>query len=260
MILAKLLAWRARAGPGTLPHAADDGPQPHFLPQICCHTGRIAGVELAYAGHGPTTLDDAQAEALMRHAAAALRRLADHGYPRLQIALQLPARAMAQHDFADLVLWECDRLNVSPGRLLFEPIPGMRADFDATLLRDTLNRLADAGCGLDLDALSPVQGGLAGITSRAARRLRIAATLCQGSHGAPERSRMILSTLAMADHFGLPTLACGVDHSADYGWLAQIGCDMAEGKAVASPLDPDALLSALAAHRADDSMQGRRAA
>ncbi|MDO5656862.1 MAG: EAL domain-containing protein [Paracoccus sp. (in: a-proteobacteria)] len=203
------------------------------------------GVEIFAPDRDAASLNAAQADFLMRQAAAALRRLADTGHDKMQVAMRLPWSAMLRRDFADLVLWECDRLDVSPGRLLFEMIAGDDPGLDAAPLRDNLSRLAAAGCGLDLDILTPTHKGLTEIAHRASRRLRIEPELCRGSHNRQEQSRLILAMIALADHLGLPTLASGVDAVADHGWLAQIGCDMAEGAAVAEPITLEELLTQL---------------
>ncbi|MDO5529385.1 MAG: EAL domain-containing protein [Paracoccus sp. (in: a-proteobacteria)] len=204
-----------------------------FRPEISCNSSRLAGAEAFIDGRPPDSLGAAEIRRLVDCAVAALRTCADAGAPPPQIALTIPVAALSEGWLADHVIWECDRLEVPPHRLLLRAIRGDAPLLDGAAAGRVMGRLADAACGLDLDDLPALRHRHADLAGKAARRVRV--------NGAEGMDAAVLSIMALADHLGLPVLAERIETRDQLFWLAQIGCDMVSGPVTGAPLDAEEL-------------------
>ena len=261
--IAPVLAARA---PPVLPQpAAPALPQPavpptpldpaqvevRFQPQLCCHTGAVTGFEATARLRHPLRglLNPADARpaltpsdrlaltgAVLAQALGPLRHWDRAGHDVGTVSLDLAQAELCQPRLAETLLWELDRQEVAPARLVIALQQTGGTMQDAGPVAANLHRLTEAGCRLDLDGFGTGHASLDAIRRLRVRRVKVDRSFLLGCNHDPGQQRMILAILALADHLGLDTLACGADTGPEHAFAAQIGCSHVQGLAIAPPL------------------------
>ena len=226
--------------------------QLNFQPQLCCDTGQLAALRIVpFIDHprgGRLALSDLQSRldgrtlagitrAALRQAMAALR-----GWDRLGrripfISMQIPDRELAESDIADAIIWELDRLDLAPERLELEICEPIGSDGGRIPVSDSLQRLAGHGCRIALGNFGSGSAGLADLRRFGVRRVRIGREFIADCDQREDQQHMILAVVALAEHLRLSTLADGVDTAGEHAFVAQIGFNAVQGRAVAPLLD-----------------------
>ncbi|RCW82048.1 EAL domain-containing protein [Paracoccus lutimaris] len=224
----------------------------NFQPQLCCDTGEVTALRVAtfidHPERGRLALAELQSRldprtlteitrAALRQALTALR-----GWDRLGmrvpfVSMQIPDRELAESDIADAIIWELDRQDLAPDRLELEvsdPIGRMGGRLPVS---ETLQRLAAHGCRIALGNFGSGSAGLADLRQFGIRRVRIGREFIAECDRREDQQHMILAVVALAEHLRLTTLADGVDTAEEYAFLAQIGFNAVQGRAVAPLLD-----------------------
>ena len=233
-----------------------------FQPQLCCHTGRVTGFEtLARLNHPlrgllpPSDflplLCPAQQRvvtvAMLGRALMALRHWDNGGHGVETVSINVSVSDLVAPEFADLVLWELDRQDVAPRRLVIEVMEDLSPLHMPERVRANLARLADLGCGVDLDDFGTGYASLDALRRMRVSRVKIDRSFITGCDRDEAQQRMILAVLALAERLGLDALAEGVETAAEHAFVSQIGFSHAQGYAIARPMvlsDTDAFLTA----------------
>lgn len=240
----------------------------YFQPQICCDTGTVTGFEALARIDDPaqgivapgqflpalSAADHIQlTQAMLTQALSALRSWEKAGWRVPTVSINVSAHDLRQPAFVDFILWELDRLEVGASRLVIEVPEHLNPlNADETCI-DNLRRLARAGCRIDLDDFGTGCTTLDSIRQFSAQRLKIDRSFITGCADDPERQRMILAILALADHLDLHVVAEGVETRDEHYFLAQIGCHEVQGYAIAAPLTLAQTMTFLQCH---DNRQG----
>ena len=214
-------------------------PGPQFRPQICCHTGQVASVQVFAPDHLNGDVD-----ALLRLGLRQLKRWDDAGLRVPCIAIQLPLDMARSEAMALPLIWEIDRQDVEARRVIFTAPDDQRRGQDLS----GLALLGRHGCGVELSCLDPDGLALLDDQSVVAARLRIPQGALRDCHLDPSRGQVVLSLLALAERHDLPTIADGVCSRDEHGFLAQLGCSVVQGDAVAPRLDADGATNFLREH------------
>lgn len=238
--------------PATVAEAATSGQiVAHFQPQLCCNSGRITGFEALARWQHPTRgllapasfmpgMSEADHSALtlriQRQALAALKRWDRAGHDVPTVSLNISNCELADPDFAASLLWELDRQEVSPSRLVLEVLESVGPVSSSSIARRNLARLSAAGCLLDLDDFGTGYASLDAIRQFGVHRIKIDRSFVMGCDCDPAQQRMILAILALAERLGIDTLAEGVETREEHSFLAQIGCDQVQGYVIARPM------------------------
>ena len=224
----------------------------NFQPQLCCDTGLLAALRIVpFVEHphaGRLTMDDLQSRldprtlaaitrAALRQALAALR-----GWDRLGrnipfISMQIADRELAEHDMADAIIWELDRLDLAPERLELEVCEPIGSDGGRLPVSETLQRLAGHGCRIALGNFGAGSAGLADLRRFGVGRVRIGREFISECDRREDQQHMILAIVALAEHLRLTTLADGVNNAGENAFVSQIGFNAVQGSAVAPVLD-----------------------
>lgn len=217
----------ASLGP-RLPDRAAPGPR--FRPQICCHTGQVASVQVFAPDHLAGDVD-----ALLRLGLRQLQLWDDAGLRVPYLAIELPADVARSEALALPLIWEIDRQDMATRRVMFSAPEDARRRGNLA----GLALLGRHGCGVELCCLDA--DGLALLDDRQIRtaRLRIPQGALRDCHVDPSRGQVVLSLLALAERHDLNTIADGVRSRDEHGFLAQLGCTVVQGEAVAPMLDSD---------------------
>ena len=214
-------------------------PGPQFRPQICCHTGQIASVQVFAPDHL-----GGDADALLRLGLRQLKRWDDAGLRVPCLAVQLPLDIARSEAMALPLIWEIDRQDVEARRVIFTAPDDHRRGHAL----GGLGLLGRHGCGVELSCLDPDGMALLDEQPIIAARLRIPQGALRDCHLDPSRGQVVLSLLALAEHHDLPTIADGVCSRDEHGFLAQLGCSVVQGDAVAPLLDADGTTNFLREH------------
>ena len=214
-------------------------PGPQFRPQICCHTGQVASVQVFAPEHLA-----GDADALLRLGLRQLQQWDDAGLRVPCLAIQLPTDVARSEAMALPLIWEIDRLEVEARRLIFTAPDDRRRGRSLT----GLGLLGRHGCGIELCCLDPDGLELLEDQHIRAARLRIPQGALRDCHLDPCRGQVVLSLLALAERHDLPTIADGVISRDEHGFLAQLGCSVVQGDAVAPMLDADGATNFLREH------------
>ncbi|WP_156965353.1 EAL domain-containing protein [Paracoccus sphaerophysae] len=225
--------------------------EPFFQPQLCCHSGTVTGFEiLARARHplrgllGPAAFlpllpvhrQRTLTRAMLSQGIAALIRWRAEGFDVATVSLNVAAADLVEPDFADFVLWELDRQDVPPTRLVIEVMEDVSPLDMPDTVRANLVRLSGLGCRIDLDDFGTGYASFEALRRLPAHRVKIDRSFVTGCDRDENQQRLILAILALADRMGLETVAEGVETAAEHAFVAQIGCSHAQGYAIARPM------------------------
>ncbi len=225
-----------------------------YRPRLCANTGAILAVEaeatLNHPKQGrlmqvdflsrlePSVQLDVARE-MIRHALTALRDWDAAGARIECLTLRIAESQLAASEFPELCLWELDRQDIVPSRLGLALIETQAAIMPSADARRSLERLAGAGCRVEVDEQG-FGGTLLEDNSRiGAAAIRIGPGFVRDCDRLGEKQRMILAFLALAEHLDLTTIAIDVDTPAEMSFLTQIGVGWLQGSAVAGLLSQD---------------------
>ncbi|HRO16373.1 MAG TPA: EAL domain-containing protein [Paracoccus sp. (in: a-proteobacteria)] len=249
----------------------------HFQPQLCCHTGAVTGFEMLARLRDPHRglrrpaeflpgLSPDQSQALTRamlvQGLAALRHWDRAGHAVATVALNVAGGDLTGPYFADSVLWELDRQDIPPARLVIEVMEELSPLEAPRLVDENLRRLRAAGCRIDLDDFGTGHASLDAIRRLGVHRVKIDRSFVTGCDRDADQQRTILAVLALAEHLRLETLAEGVETAGEHAFAAQIGCSHVQGYAVAAPMpltETDGFLAQCRAQAAELPLLRRRA-
>ncbi|TJZ90024.1 EAL domain-containing protein [Paracoccus gahaiensis] len=235
-----------------------------FQPQICCNSGDISGFEALARWHHPVhglltpgaflaqmTPADHNTLALfmLAQALSALRCWDEAGFQVPTVSINISNCELSDRGFADCLLWEMDRHDIPPSRLVVEVLESVGPMTSNAETRDNLRRLARAGCRIDLDDFGTGYASLDAIRQFGINRIKIDRSFVTGCDLDEGQQRMILAILALAERLGLSVLAEGVETREEFAFLSQMGCDELQGYAIERPMPLSDSCAFLARHR-----------
>lgn len=222
-----------------------------FQPQTCCDTGALVALrvqaQIQHPDLGCLDFEDVaerlQGEPLAEASRTILRQALATlaGWDRLGrsvpfLSLPLSDRELAEPGAADAILWELDRLDLTPDRIEIEVTEPLGRAGGRLPVSATLHRLAAAGCRIAVGNFGQASAGLDDLRGFGIRRVRIGRGFVVGCDHRADQQRMILAILALAEHLRLQTLADGAQTLEERSFLSQIGFNAVQGKAVSEPL------------------------
>lgn len=256
-----LRALRNRMGP-----ALQNGEfQPHFQPQISTDTGEVTGFETLVRWHHPDRgvlapeqfLPELLASGLAEQLGdvmlgGALRQMALWEARALHvpsIAVNFSPEELRNPRLTDKVQWELDRHGLAPEQLTIEVLETVVAHANDDMVVQTLRSLARLGCQIDLDDFGTGQASISNIRRFGVTRIKIDRCFVSRIDEDKEQQRLVAAILSLAERLGLETLAEGVETPAEHAMLAQLGCDIVQGFAIARPMPAEAVPAWLTEHR-----------
>ena len=258
---ADLLALRRRIAP-----ALDNGEvRPFYQPQISTDTGEISGLEaLARWVHPdrgvlvpdqflPELLDaglsERLGEVMLNHALRALRSWDAAGLAIPSVAVNFAPEELRNPRLPEKVQWELDRYELAPERLTVEILETVVAEAADDVIVQTLGRLAQLGCCIDLDDFGTGHASMTNIRRFAVTRIKIDRSFVTRLDEDRAQQRIVAAILSMAERLGLETIAEGVETAGEHAMLAQLGCAHVQGYAIARPMPGEEIPGWIEAHR-----------
>ena len=229
-------------------------------PQMDLHDGRIVGAEALVRWSHPTRgllmpghlLPAAEQAGLLRPLTdrvldlaltAAARWWPDRAVP---VSVNLSAANVTDLDLAGKVAAALHRHGLPPQALTLELVEDtLMADPERG--RTVLADLRRSGVRTSIDDYGTGYSSLAYLRHLPADELKLDRSLTADVDRDPRAAAIVQSTVALAHALGLSLVAEGVETLATSSTLARLGCDVAQGYAIARPMPVDDFLRWLAA-------------
>jgi len=222
-----------------------------FQPQVCCHSGAITGFEALARWNHPTrgilapgifmpqmTEADhtALTQTMLTQSLQAIKAWDAAGFNVPTASINISNNELSAHGFADCLLWELDRHEIRPERVVIEVLESVGPVTSNADVRINLRKLSKAGCHIDLDDFGTGYASLDAIRQFGIHRIKLDRSFVTGCDIDQAQQRMILAILALAERLGIAALAEGVETREEHAFLAQMGCDEVQGYAIARPM------------------------
>jgi diguanylate cyclase (GGDEF)-like protein len=250
-----------------LRHAIDDGQLVlHYQPKVDAADGVVTSVEALVRWQHPTRgllppgafvpaaesteLIVSLTDWVVDRACAQAAAWRAQGMP-LPIAVNVSARCLRDHEFADRMLAALQRHQVTSDLITIE-ITETAVIADPERAAATLRRLAERGMGVAIDDFGVGYTSLAHLDHLPISELKIdrefVAHMTRGADG----DAVVRAVVSLGHGLGMTVVAEGVEDDTTLALLAEIGCDVAQGYAIARPAPAEAFEAWLRDRRAAD--------
>ncbi|HEY9197993.1 MAG TPA: bifunctional diguanylate cyclase/phosphodiesterase [Gammaproteobacteria bacterium] len=225
----------------------------YLQPQIDLERSRVAGFECLARWTHPERGDippeqfialaeqTGQIEALtlwsLKAALHHLRTL-QHLQPQLTMSVNLSPGILNHPDIVDLVQQALAIWNTPPASLVLEITEGaMMQHPDRSL--DVLRKLQTLGVGISIDDFGTGYSSLAYLKRLPVHELKIDKSFVADLHRSADDEQIVRTVISLAHNFGLRVVAEGVENQTILEQLANLGCDLAQGRHIAMPMRAD---------------------
>ena len=168
-------------------------------------------------------------------------------HPRVRLGLNTSVRELTQPDYVDQVLDALSDSGLDPQLLELELTEGDLQEEHRPAI-DAMRRFAAAGVGFAIDDFGTGYSNLSRLRQLPFRTLKIDRSLIADIPGDREDLAIVAAVVTMAGHLGLQTLAEGAERPEQVEALAELGCEVIQGFALARPMWADDLRTYLADH------------
>ena len=229
----------------------------YYQPKVRVSTGEVVGVETLVRWRHPTDgllapdcfvgvaeqngLIDAMTRSVMRAAFAQARIWQDAGLV-LRVAVNLSMDNLSDLGFLDDVVDLAQRCGVLPQRLVLE-LTESRLMSDQRAPLEVLTRLRLKRFRLSIDDFGTGNSSLTQLRDIPFDELKIDQSFVHGAFGNETQRAMFDASLGLARQLRMESVAEGVQDRADWDFLRERGCDLAQGYFIARPM-PAAYLPA----------------
>jgi EAL domain-containing protein (putative c-di-GMP-specific phosphodiesterase class I) len=148
-------------------------------------------------------------------------------------------------DFADFVMSQLTRFGVAAENLILE-VTESRLMTNVLAPLDILTRLRLKRISLSIDDFGTGHSSLSQLRDIPFDELKIDQSFVHGAGQDKTQRAFFSSSLGIARQLGMKTVAEGVEDRADWDFLRQQGCDLAQGYFIARPMPAGALRAWLA--------------
>jgi EAL domain-containing protein (putative c-di-GMP-specific phosphodiesterase class I) len=170
-----------------------------------------------------------------------LRDALDHNQLELHFQPKLNLSTGLIDAAEGLVRWPHPRLgNVPPSQILLEVTESAVMGKPEAAIR-VLRQLADRGIDLAIDDFGVGQSSFAYLRQFPVSELKIDKVFTQRIADAPEDRTIVRSIVELGHHLGYKVTAEGVDKDETLRFLAQVGCDHAQGFLIARALPAESV-------------------
>jgi EAL domain-containing protein (putative c-di-GMP-specific phosphodiesterase class I)/GGDEF domain-containing protein len=237
----------------------------HFQPQVSTDSGEVTGVEALARWHDPergvlgpadflpaiegTELIDQLGELMLDQGLALLAATDAQGLRIPAVSVNLTARDLGDAQLPDRLRWALDRHGLTPSRLAVEVLESVVAQPGDDTIAQVIAKLADLGCGIDLDDFGTGNASITTLRRFVLTRLKIDRSFVRDVDCDREQQKFVTAVLALAEQLGLDTLAEGVETKGEHAMLAQLGCGHVQGYVLARPMPAEDLMPWLRQYR-----------
>ena len=227
----------------------------HYQPKIELEHRRVIGVEALARWTDPvvgpvlpatfvplaerTGLAEPLTELALELAVTDCRRWQDEGH-FTPVAVNVPARVLLDPSFPDMVESKRVAMNLDQGALEIE-ITESTLMGDHNQAREALTRLREIGVRTSIDDFGTGYSSLSYLHELPVHALKIDRSFITNLIDEPELEPIVRSIIELARNLRLETVAEGVEDERVCERLIRLGCDYAQGFALARPMPADAM-------------------
>ncbi|MBC53233.1 MAG: diguanylate cyclase [Gammaproteobacteria bacterium] len=240
-----------------------------YQPKINCRTGLLAGFEALARWHhpdyGPVGPDrfiplaerygliDALTESVMVQGLRWLSQLplqlddaAEFDYLRrrlrdITLSINISASSLNNIDLFERMNEYCQSMGIRPERLIFELTESCAMEDPISSL-DILTRLRMKGFHLSIDDFGTGYSSMLQLARLPFSEIKIDKSFVMTAAGSKESRTVIKTIIDLGHGLGLYTSAEGIESDEALEYLRSIGCDLAQGYAIARPMPAEAVL------------------
>jgi EAL domain-containing protein (putative c-di-GMP-specific phosphodiesterase class I)/GGDEF domain-containing protein len=237
----------------------------HYQPQLSTDSGAVSGLEVLARWHHPdqgclppgqflpalegTDLMELLTREMLSQALAALAAWDRAGLNVPQVAVNFAAEELRDPQLPERLIWALDRHDLAPSRLTVEVLESVVAGEGDDIITRNIRRVADMGCGVDLDDFGTGNASINAIRRFALQRLKIDRSFVRDIDTDRGQQKLVTAILSLAEKLGLDTLAEGVETRGEHAMLAQLGCGHVQGYVIARPMPFDDVAPWLLRHQ-----------
>ena len=165
-------------------------------------------------------------------------RSLQHLQPQLTMSVNLSPGILNNPDIVELVRQALAIWNTPPSCLVLEITEGaMMQHPDRSL--EVLRRLQAVGVGISIDDFGTGYSSLAYLKRLPVHELKIDKSFVADLHRSQDDEQIVRTIISLAHNFGLRVVAEGVENQAILEQLANLGCDLAQGRHIAMAMRAD---------------------
>lgn len=176
------------------------------------------------------------AEVVLKQALTALNAWDASGFDVPSVSVNFSGEELRNPRLADYVMWELDRFNLQPGRLVIEVLESVISERHEDAITRTLTALSRAGCLIDLDDFGTGFTSIVNIRRFNVSRIKIDRCLVSRLDQDAEQRRMVTALLSFSSKLGIQSLAEGVETEREREMLRSLGCLQIQGFVTARPM------------------------
>lgn len=221
-----------------------------YQPKVALASGQVLGVETLVRWRHPTDglvfpdqfigvaeehgLIDALTYAVLAAALAQARAWQEAGL-ELRVAVNVSMDNLDSLEFPELVAGLAAAAGVAPQKVMLE-VTESRLMGDLRVPLEILTRLRLKRFGLSIDDFGTGHSSLVQLRDIPFNQLKVDHSFVHGAHSNETISAIYLASIGMAKQLGMEVVAEGVEDRADWDFLRQTGCDLAQGYFIARPM------------------------
>lgn len=224
---------------------------PYYQPKISLRTGRLVGFEAllrwtdASGLRPPSDLQEAFADPdlacrlgarMLRCVVWDMRRWSEAGLAFGHVALNAGAPELHRSDFAGGVLEALNRSGLRTDQLEIEVTEGVLLDDEAAGVTKALQALNDAGVSVSLDDFGTGYASLTHLKRFPIKWLKIDRSFVSSLETDEDARVIVKAVVGLTHSLGLRAVAEGVETRDQLNFLADIGCELAQGYLIARPM------------------------
>ena len=227
----------------------------HYQPKLDLRRGQVVGVEALVRWHHPERglfppsefIPFAEQTGMIKHVTrwvieAATRQCGAwlSSGMTLSVSMNVSSRDLLDRDLPQLFAAAARRHAISPDLITIEVTESALVE-DPQRAQETIRRLKEQGFRLSIDDYGTGYSSLAYIQRLNCDELKIDRTFVTHASGDGKDAAIVQSTIELGHSLGLSVVAEGVEDVMLLEVLRDLGCDLAQGYAIARALPPEQL-------------------
>jgi len=227
----------------------------HYQPKLDLRRGQIVGVEALVRWHHPERgmfppsefIPFAEQTGMIKHVTrwvieAATRQCGAwlSSGMTLSVSMNVSSRDLLDRDLPQLFAAAARRHGVSPDLITIEVTESALVE-DPQRAQETIRRLKEQGFRLSIDDYGTGYSSLAYIQRLNCDELKIDRAFVTHASGDGKDAAIVHSTIELGHSLGLSVVAEGVEDAEVLEVLRDLGCDLAQGYAIARAMPPEKL-------------------
>ena len=185
---------------------------------------------------------------VLQEACRQLKAWQDEGLPLVPVAVNLSALEFRQRNVVNEIADVLQRTGLAPQWLEIE-LTESTLMHPSAAAHETLQALKELGVGLSIDDFGTGYSSLAYLKRYPVDKLKIDRSFVTDAPDDADDVAIVTAIVQMARSLQLKNVAEGVETQEQKDWLRSLGCTLAQGYAIARPLDADQVPAWLAQDR-----------